>query len=129
MGFPLQRADKKLIGEKNDVVKLAPGRYESKLINVNDAPGWIPGKGYELIFEIKVAEDKVLERKTVFANSDSNPRTKEFIKYFEDNGVVFDDFADLVGLHEFLDFAYEDVNGRKFLNVYHRDFIGFEDVE
>ena len=129
MGYPLHRADKKLVGEGKDVVKLAPGSYESKLIRVKPAKGWVPGTAYELIFKIKVEEEKFLEKPTVFQNSTDNKRTREFIEYLEDNGVVIKDFEELLGLCEILDFAYEDVNGKKFLNVYHRNFVGFEEAE
>ena len=130
MGSPLNRADKKLVGKGNDTIKLAPGSYESKLIRVEPAPGWVPGAGYELIFEVKVAEDKAIERKTVFSSNIDNRRTKKFIDYLSKNGIEFDDFDDLIGLREILHFAYEDVDGRTFLNIYDRDFVGFgEDIE
>ena len=130
MGCPLNRADKKLVGKGTDTIKLVPGSYKSKLVRVEPATGWVPGAGYELIFEVKVAEDKNVERKTVFSSNVMNTRTKKFIDYLAENGILFDDFEDLIGLQETLYFAYEDVNGRKFLNVYKREFIGFgEDVQ
>lgn len=125
----LDCSEEKLIGaeEKEENIKLAPGTFLSTLIEVNEAPGWAPGKAVELVFQVEVSEGKFVEKKSTMVCSTKNPRTKEFVTYLKKSNVTFKYFEELIGLQEMLTFMYDDVNGHRYLNILSREFVSMID--
>jgi len=127
--YPLSKASFAPLSRTSNKKKVVPGTYDSVVVEINPAPGWTAGKAYEFTYRLKTNSGEA-EKKEVFVNSLKNPRTAWFVDTYlkEENGVEILSLDELLGLKERLTYAYDEINGVKFLNISNREFIGFEKV-
>ncbi len=99
------------------------GKPIGKITDVVETEGYVKGDAFTIKYELIYDNGKVYEHSEVFINDLDNPRTAAFEKHLTDNGIVFDDLDELVGITERLTVQKQVRNGRTFTNITEREFI------
>lgn len=121
--------DKKNIFNNKKPKRLSPGKYDSKIVKVEDAPGWVPGSAFVVHYELTDPKSGIMYAKTeLYLSKLTNPRTKRLVDYLESKGEFIEETEDLVGIVESVTLAWEDVDDHVYLNIVDREYIG-RDVE
>lgn len=93
----------------------------STVESVNWAPGYVPGKAFEVCYKIEDDAGNIQKYSEIFLASDNNDRTQEFYEYLQSNGIS--DIADFAGCVEQLTFLKDVKNNRAYVNIAKRKFI------
>ena len=128
MPYPLNFA-KKNIETTTSKRSAPPGVYDSVLVHIEPAPGYVPGDGY--LFTYQLTSEKTgqrFEKTETFLNDSCNERFITIVDEVTNGGFELSDVEDLLGLHERVTLAYEAVRGRSYLNITEREFIDFQTI-
>ena len=102
------------------------GKHPSYIYGVSDAEGYAKGEAFWLHYKLNCDGDEV-EYAEFFLNDTSNDRTDKLDRYLQENGIFINSPEDLVGLEEVLTLEKQTRDGRSYLNVTDREFVGWKD--
>ena len=106
------------------ISEIRPGTYDSIVTAVGTPTGYKDGEAFMITYNLKGGKTSSKYTKTeIYFNDDRNPRTRGFVEYLKKSDPTIENWADLVGMKEKLTLQYE-VNGKKYLNIVEREFIG-----
>ena len=118
MSYPIRKISR--AATKNT---LRPGEYESIVVSLTDADGYVPGNAFTLTYELQRDDSVFLFRET-YINDLGDPRTAELLNYLADNGITLENIDVFVGCHEKVTLLKEVKLGRgTFLNIVDRHFV------
>ena len=82
--------------------RLAPGTYRSTVTHIGYADDYVAGTAIEIQYELTAADGSTFPYREIFYNTSGNPRTRDFFKYLDANGIPLDALEEFVGFHETL---------------------------
>ena len=97
------------------------GVYDSVVIDVKWADGYVAEEAYEVTYELTSENGKAYRHREIFKTDERNKRTAAFEDYLADNGIT--NLSDFNGKHEKLTLQHVKVGSREFANIVDREFV------
>lgn len=82
--------------------RLSPGTYRSTVTHIGYADDYLAETAIEIQYELTAADGSTFPYKEIFYNTVSNPRTRDFFKYLDANGIPLDALEEFEGFQETL---------------------------
>lgn len=103
--------------------QLKPGKYQSKVLACEPAPGYQDGQAVKIWYELTDSGGYKYPYDEIFRLTEPLPiRTEEFFEYWDSIGIG-DNYEDIVELEEALTLGYKFVGSKRYLNIVHRSYV------
>lgn len=114
-------------GTGSKKTNLVPGKYMSIITDVHAAEDFAPGEAFVVKYRFTVG-DNVLVYCETFIDSLRESRTVDFLSYLTECGYDTSDLSGIIGMREELTLLKQKRNGKIFVNICGRNYLGHEDV-
>ena len=122
MGY-IPNKTRKVTGSKK--VNLLPGKYKSVITDVYAAEDFAPGEAFVVKYQFTVGDNAIVYKET-FIDSLREDRTVDFLSYLDNCGYDTSDLSTIIGMREELTLLKQKRNGKIFLNICGRNYLGHE---